>query len=123
MHLIDLISSKLELFRLEQRYTKRRSKRSTFVSSAEYVDGEYVYTSKHNTGSSSSSSDGAMVAKISDYGADGVVNREEKEGKVGRRLSKMGLGSMGDWRQGRGGEKGRPEIRVSVEEIRWQDRS
>jgi hypothetical protein len=42
-NLLDLIQSKIELFRLEQRYTKRRHRRSTFVSDAIYVDGEYVY--------------------------------------------------------------------------------
>lgn len=34
----------LELYRLEQRYT-RRSKRTTFISDATYVDGEYIYAS------------------------------------------------------------------------------
>lgn len=34
----------LELFRLEQRYTRRKN-RSGFVSDAQYVDGEYVYSS------------------------------------------------------------------------------
>ncbi|KAF4631202.1 hypothetical protein G7Y89_g6940 [Cudoniella acicularis] len=36
MHLLDLIHQKLELFRLEQRYTRRRNRRSTFVSEAQY---------------------------------------------------------------------------------------
>jgi hypothetical protein len=43
MNLFDLISAKLELWRLEQKYTKRRNRRSTFVSDAVYVDGEYIY--------------------------------------------------------------------------------
>ena len=33
----------IELFRLERRYTTRRSRRTTFISEAQYVDGEYVY--------------------------------------------------------------------------------
>ncbi|CAG8074060.1 unnamed protein product, partial [Penicillium nalgiovense] len=51
--------SKLELYRLEQRYARRKH-RSTFSTGAQYVDGEYVYSgarsptstvSKHSTGS------------------------------------------------------------------------
>jgi hypothetical protein len=54
--LIDRIQAKLELFRLEQRYTRRRNRRSTFVSNAVYVDGEYVYQTPNSTGSSAESS-------------------------------------------------------------------
>ncbi|KAF4989416.1 hypothetical protein FHETE_1699 [Fusarium heterosporum] len=54
--LMDKIQAKLELFRLEQRYTRRRHRRSTFVSNAVYVDGEYVYQTPNSTGSSSGSS-------------------------------------------------------------------
>ncbi|KAF4469289.1 hypothetical protein FALBO_3817 [Fusarium albosuccineum] len=54
--LFDKIQAKLELFRLEQRYTRRRHRRSTFVSNAVYVDGEYVYQTPNSTGSSSGSS-------------------------------------------------------------------
>lgn len=53
--LMDRIQAKLELFRLEQRYTRRRHRRSTFVSNAVYVDGEYVYQTPNSTGSSGSS--------------------------------------------------------------------
>jgi len=52
--LIERIQAKLELFRLEQRYT-RRHRRSTFVSNAVYVDGEYIYQTPNSTGSSSGS--------------------------------------------------------------------
>ncbi|KAL2261880.1 hypothetical protein VTK26DRAFT_3112 [Humicola hyalothermophila] len=54
LNLIDRIQAKIELFRLEQRYTRRRHRRSTFVSNAIYVDGEYIYQSPNTTGSSSS---------------------------------------------------------------------
>ena len=54
--LFDKIQAKLELFRLEQRYTRRRNRRSTFVSNAIYVDGEYVYQTPNSTGSSTESS-------------------------------------------------------------------
>ncbi|KAJ0160096.1 hypothetical protein CTA2_8575 [Colletotrichum tanaceti] len=51
--IIERIQQKIELFRLEQRYTRRRNRRSTFVSNAVYVDGEYVYQTPTSTGSSS----------------------------------------------------------------------
>ncbi|KAF1816160.1 hypothetical protein P152DRAFT_454404 [Eremomyces bilateralis CBS 781.70] len=44
MGLMGKLQAKLELYRLEQRYT-RRSKRTTFISDARYVDGEYIYAS------------------------------------------------------------------------------
>ncbi|KAF2213552.1 hypothetical protein CERZMDRAFT_39133 [Cercospora zeae-maydis SCOH1-5] len=52
MGLFDKIRAKMELRRLEQRYTKRE-RRTTFYANAQYVDGEYVYN--QNTGSSSTS--------------------------------------------------------------------
>ncbi|KAF2760169.1 hypothetical protein EJ05DRAFT_498135 [Pseudovirgaria hyperparasitica] len=42
MGFFDKLQAKLEYYRLEQRYT-RRSKRTTFISEAHYIDGEYVY--------------------------------------------------------------------------------
>jgi hypothetical protein len=45
----------LELYRLEQRYT-RREKRTTFISEAQYVDGEYVYAESTAPSSAKSSS-------------------------------------------------------------------
>ena len=56
MGLIERIQAKIELFRLEQRYTRRRHRRSTFVSNAVYVDGEYIYQSPNTTGSSANTS-------------------------------------------------------------------
>ncbi|KAJ6095032.1 hypothetical protein PENARI_c004G06161 [Penicillium arizonense] len=60
MGLMDKLQAKLELYRLEQRYARRKH-RSTFSTGAQYVDGEYVYStgansptstvSKHSTGS------------------------------------------------------------------------
>ncbi|EPS44596.1 hypothetical protein H072_1368 [Dactylellina haptotyla CBS 200.50] len=50
MGLFDKLSAKIELFKLEQRYTKR-SRRTTFICDAYYIDGEYIYgpsmTQKH----------------------------------------------------------------------------
>ncbi len=54
--LLDRIQAKLEFFRLEQHYTRRRHRRSTFVSNAVYVDGEYVYQTPSSTGSSQTDS-------------------------------------------------------------------
>ncbi|KAJ5296072.1 hypothetical protein PENANT_c021G05287 [Penicillium antarcticum] len=60
MGLMDKLQAKLELYRLEQRYARRKH-RSTFSTGAQYIDGEYVYStgansptstvSKHSTGS------------------------------------------------------------------------
>lgn len=52
MGLMDSIRSKLELYRLEQRYT-RREKRTTFSSGAQYIDGEYVYPTATSSANSS----------------------------------------------------------------------
>ncbi|KAL3475485.1 hypothetical protein BJX99DRAFT_259430 [Aspergillus californicus] len=59
MGLIEKLQARLEIYRLEQRYARRKH-RSTF-SGVQYVDGEYVYSndsnsssgtvSKHSTGS------------------------------------------------------------------------
>jgi len=57
MGLLDKLQAKLELYRLEQKYTQRKN-RSTFTTGAQYRDGEYVYNSSSpvsqtSTGSSS----------------------------------------------------------------------
>ncbi|KAF3033028.1 hypothetical protein E8E12_002138 [Didymella heteroderae] len=52
MGLIEKLQARLELYRLEQRYT-RREKRSTFISEAQYVDGEYVYASSPSSSTKS----------------------------------------------------------------------
>ncbi|KZM26783.1 uncharacterized protein EKO05_0000137 [Ascochyta rabiei] len=54
MGLFEKMQARLELYRLEQRYT-RRDKRSTFISEAQYVDGEYVYASSPSPSSSTKS--------------------------------------------------------------------
>ncbi|KAI1197479.1 hypothetical protein F5X97DRAFT_324514 [Nemania serpens] len=56
MGFFEKIQSKLELYRLEKRYTRNRHRRSTFISNAMYVDGEYVYQTPSSTGSSTNSS-------------------------------------------------------------------
>jgi hypothetical protein len=56
MSIFDRIQSKLEILRLEKRYTRSRHRRSAFVSNAVYIDGEYVYQTPNSTGGSSNSS-------------------------------------------------------------------
>jgi hypothetical protein len=72
MGLITSLRAKLEIYRLEQRYT-RRDKRSTWVSGAQYVDGEYIYgnestvsspTSSTNSGGSKSSRTSGFTGKL-----------------------------------------------------------
>lgn len=63
MGLIEKIQARLELYRLEQRYT-RREKRTTFISGAQYVDGEYIYASSPvSTKSTSTSTSSQRMSK------------------------------------------------------------
>lgn len=65
MGLLNSLRSKYDLYRLEQRYT-RREKRTTFISGAQYVDGEYVYdVSPTSAKSSSSFGSGSSSGKAS----------------------------------------------------------
>ncbi|CCE29854.1 uncharacterized protein CPUR_03702 [Claviceps purpurea 20.1] len=59
--ILHRIQAKLELFRLEQRYTRRRNRRSTFQTNAIYVDGEYVFQTPNSTGSSATDSTSPRV--------------------------------------------------------------
>ncbi|KAI1305063.1 hypothetical protein F5Y03DRAFT_163199 [Xylaria venustula] len=61
MGFFEKIQSKLEIYRLEKRYTRNRHRRSTFVSNAMYIDGEYVLQTPSSTGSSTSSSTGSTT--------------------------------------------------------------
>lgn len=78
--LIDRFQAKLELFRLEQRYTRRRHRRSTFVSNAVYVDGEYVYQTPNSTGSSGSS--GSNMDALHGDKASGTVTASPTVGPI-----------------------------------------
>ncbi|KAK2802806.1 hypothetical protein FQN50_007212 [Emmonsiellopsis sp. PD_5] len=64
MGLFEKLQSKLELYRLEQRYARRKN-RSTFTTGAQYVDGEYVYTNSTGSTTSSPSTSTATVGKHS----------------------------------------------------------
>ncbi|KAL2752037.1 hypothetical protein ACRALDRAFT_2030279 [Sodiomyces alcalophilus JCM 7366] len=87
------IQQKLELFRLEQRYTRRRHRRSTFVSNAVYVDGEYVYQTPNSTGSSSSSDPSTRVDALhqSEHQAAAYAAAAAKEKRLTRRLSSLAM--------------------------------
>jgi hypothetical protein len=86
MGLIDSLRAKLEIYRLEQRYT-RRDKRSTWVSGAQYVDGEYVYGNE-STVSSPTSSTSSKGSGFSGKMA-GVKVAEVFTGRGGDRRSKV----------------------------------
>ncbi|KAE8355377.1 hypothetical protein BDV28DRAFT_146165 [Aspergillus coremiiformis] len=47
MGFFEKLQAKIELYRLEQRYARRKH-RSTF-SGVQYIDGEYVYTNGSNS--------------------------------------------------------------------------
>ncbi|KAH7409979.1 hypothetical protein DE146DRAFT_751696 [Phaeosphaeria sp. MPI-PUGE-AT-0046c] len=63
MGIFEKLQARLELYRLEQRYT-RREKRTTFYSDAQYVDGEYVYTSAPSSANSSSTKNSRRFSKM-----------------------------------------------------------
>ncbi|MCJ1287074.1 hypothetical protein MMC26_006422 [Xylographa opegraphella] len=50
MGFLERVQEKLELYRLEQRYTRRKNK-SEFE--AQYIDGEYIHTTPSFSGSGS----------------------------------------------------------------------
>ncbi|KAI0099784.1 hypothetical protein GGR51DRAFT_535079 [Nemania sp. FL0031] len=62
MGFFEKIQSKLEIYRLEKRYTRNRHRRSTFISNATYVDGEYVFQTPTSTGSSTTSTASTRVS-------------------------------------------------------------
>ena len=127
---MDLLNSKLELFRLEQRYTKRRSRRSTFQSDAVYVDGEYIYSSRipdssnfapaSPTFSSSSkfskgsSAVSVALSPVEDAREAEVVGADRSEVAKKRRS-----GLWGGSARRRDAEK-RREM-VTVQEVRWEE--
>ncbi|KAJ9158024.1 hypothetical protein NKR19_g3725 [Coniochaeta hoffmannii] len=92
--IFERIQAKIELFRLEQRYTRRRHRRSTFVSNAVYVDGEYIYNTPNTTGSStntqSTSQTSASSAAPSPTSESAAAAKERK--KLNRWSSMPGFG-------------------------------
>ncbi|KAF6838683.1 hypothetical protein CMUS01_04534 [Colletotrichum musicola] len=122
--IIERIQQKIELFRLEQRYTRRRHRRSTFQSNAVYVDGEYVYQTPNSTGTSSTGSTRSKESSSPRVNAlhhaepasptIAPTQTEPSKKRLSRFGSMAGFGSSGkqspvqDWRT----------TRVSVEEVR-----
>jgi len=104
MNLLDRLYDRLEVFRLEQRYMRRRNRDTP---KAQYVNGEYIYTptASYSAKCSGGSSDSEAVE----------VKAGENKGKLGRRLSKMGL-DKADWKKTKE-EKRRS--RAAVREVRW----
>ncbi|KAK7701467.1 hypothetical protein SLS64_010211 [Diaporthe eres] len=101
--LFERIQSKIDIWRLEQRYTRRRNRRSTFVSNAIYVDGEYIYQTPNTTGSSNNSNSSAFEsaspspthAQTFGSAATTEAPTATKERKKLNRFSSMpGFGSM-----------------------------
>jgi len=88
-NIFDLLQQKLELFRLEQKYTRSRARRSTFVSEAQYVDGEYIYTVPKGMGAMGTGST-ASSAKSNESESRSV----EVEAKKRRRMSKITVKEM-----------------------------
>jgi len=70
MGFFDKLQSKIELYRLEQRYT-RRKRRTTFISEAQYIDGEYVYHGSHSKPNTPDRSSKAPTnVRVYDFGDD-----------------------------------------------------
>ncbi|KAN0083574.1 hypothetical protein V8E54_002662 [Elaphomyces granulatus] len=55
MNLLEKLQSKIELYRLEQRYMRRKH-RTTFPGDVHYVNGEYVYANSAQTSPTSTTS-------------------------------------------------------------------
>ncbi|KAH8777542.1 hypothetical protein F5883DRAFT_235748 [Diaporthe sp. PMI_573] len=114
--IFERIQSKIDIWRLEQRYTRRRNRRSTFVSNAIYVDGEYIYQTPNATGSSNNSNSSSAYESSASpspthaqtFSPETTSAQATKERKKLNRFSSMpGFGSMGkrdiapppaDWR-------------------------
>ncbi|KAF2445655.1 hypothetical protein P171DRAFT_484323 [Karstenula rhodostoma CBS 690.94] len=63
MGFFEKLQARLELYRLEQRYT-RREKRTTFISDAQYVDGEYISASSPTSSTSSTATANRRLSKM-----------------------------------------------------------
>jgi hypothetical protein len=107
MNLLDRLYDRLEVFRLEQRYMRRRNRDTP---KAQYVDGEYIYapTASYSAKCSGGSSD-------SEAAVDSTKEGSENKSKLGRRLSKMGL-DKADWKKTKEDKR---RSRAAVRDVRW----
>lgn len=119
MGVLDRIHARIEIWRLERRYTRHRERRSTFVSNAMYVDGEYVYQTPNTTGSSYNSTNSCNASPntfestafvSSSPPAEETPAAMKQRKKMNRFSSMPGFGSSGstevvapapDWRNQR----------------------
>jgi hypothetical protein len=122
MGIMDRIHAKIELFRLEQRYTRRRNRRSTFVSNAIYVDGEYIYQTPASTGSTTNtaaSSSAASPTTSTSGSNSGAASPVDRPGKYLNRFSSMpGFGSLSKATGSRSPAAEWPERRASFQDSR-----
>ncbi|KAG9247460.1 hypothetical protein BJ878DRAFT_176905 [Calycina marina] len=139
MRLFEKLNQKIELLRLEQRYTKGRNRRSTFVSEALYVDGEYIYEPTSSFSKATSQRLHVVVDEVPEapmspasgrnYRAENSSGRSEigsgsgsEEEKKVRRTSRMGAL---DWRRGvreeREKEKEKRRSVLGIRELQWND--
>ena len=100
MGIFDRLTARLELYRLEQKYARRRN-RTTFSSGgAVYVDGEYRYPEQgqsHLQQSQSPSSTGSG----SSANSSPVTQQRNDLGQHGRGVMSAGLGVNGSHRNSR----------------------
>ncbi|KAG4026550.1 hypothetical protein MFRU_039g00280 [Monilinia fructicola] len=115
--LIDIINQKLELYRLEKRYINSRNRRSTFVSDAVYVDGEYY--SSNNTYSANCTAGDVDSGSNSSSSKDSKLTKDTTGKTMASSRSKRA--SLMDWRRGsvRGKHSERDGTKVSVRELNW----
>ncbi|KAI9643192.1 hypothetical protein NHQ30_007808 [Ciborinia camelliae] len=115
--IIDMINQKLELYRLEKRYINSRNRRSTFVSDAVYVDGEY-YSSNNTYTANCTAGDGDSESNSSSW-----KERKLMKDTTGKTMAstKSKRASFMDWRRGslRGKPNEREGTKVSVKELNW----
>ncbi|KAI1385565.1 uncharacterized protein F4822DRAFT_413455 [Hypoxylon trugodes] len=121
--LIEKIQAKIEIFRLEQRYTRNRHRRSAFISNAIYVDGEYIYQTPNTTGSSTNSSNSASSSAASSPIEENrrhsvVIEPETRTPTQKKRLSRFSsMPGFGSSAKNNTGRDWRPN-EVDVSEVR-----
>ncbi|KAF2746987.1 hypothetical protein M011DRAFT_403471 [Sporormia fimetaria CBS 119925] len=81
MGFFEKLQARLELYRLEQRYT-RRDKRTTFYSDAQYVDGEYVYATSPTSSTKSASTNNTANSR---HGGRSATSRLKDLTRAGSR--------------------------------------
>ncbi|KAI9836004.1 MAG: hypothetical protein M1837_003538 [Sclerophora amabilis] len=80
MRLIEKLQQRFELYKLEQRYTRRGRRPTAFISEAQYVDGEYVNIN--------------VTEYYEDAGPDGEQNRYQSSRRKHQSFSSPNLQSQ-----------------------------